>query len=93
MPAARWALVDHHHAHAALGFYASGLASALVVSVDGGGNDGTTNAYAYPPILSSCHRCFVVVVVVVAVVVLVVVMVAVVVVVGDCGRDGWWWRW
>ena len=33
----RWAVVDHHAAHATSGFFDSGLASALVLSFDGGG--------------------------------------------------------
>ena len=45
----RWVEVDHHMAHAALGFYASPFRSALVVSYDGGGNDGTFNAYLATP--------------------------------------------
>lgn len=45
----RWAEADHHMAHAALGFYASPFRSALVVSYDGGGNDGAFNAYLATP--------------------------------------------
>ncbi|CAJ1409331.1 unnamed protein product [Effrenium voratum] len=41
----QWEFVDHHKAHAALGFYASPFRSALVVSYDGGGNDGSFNAF------------------------------------------------
>lgn len=40
-----WLACDHHEAHARLGFFASPFASALVVSYDGGGNDGHFNAY------------------------------------------------
>ncbi|XP_065064830.1 nodulation protein U-like isoform X2 [Rhopilema esculentum] len=43
--AKRWVTVDHHLAHAALGFYDSPFKSALVFSYDGGGNDGTFNVY------------------------------------------------
>ena len=46
----KWHQVNHHEAHAALGFYASPFSasttgSALAVSYDGGGNDGSFNAY------------------------------------------------
>lgn len=40
-----WQVVSHHMAHAALAFYSSPFRSALVVSYDGGGDDGTFNAY------------------------------------------------
>jgi predicted NodU family carbamoyl transferase len=36
-----WVLVDHHAAHAAAGFFDSGLQSALALSFDGGGSDGS----------------------------------------------------
>ena len=42
----RWVTVDHHLAHAALGFYDSPFQRALVLSYDGGGNDGTFNVYS-----------------------------------------------
>ena len=42
----RWVTVDHHVAHAALGFYDSPFQRALVLSYDGGGNDGTFNVYS-----------------------------------------------
>jgi len=35
-----WHYVEHHKAHAALGFYDSPFQSAAVFSIDGGGNDG-----------------------------------------------------
>jgi carbamoyltransferase len=37
--------VDHHHAHAAAAFYQSPFTDALIVSYDGGGNDGFFNVY------------------------------------------------
>ena len=37
--------VDHHVAHAAAAFYASPFETALVVSYDGGGNDGTFRSF------------------------------------------------
>eukprot|EP00746_Dinoflagellata_sp_MGD_P078995 gnl/MRDRNA2_/MRDRNA2_31557_c0_seq1.p1 gnl/MRDRNA2_/MRDRNA2_31557_c0~~gnl/MRDRNA2_/MRDRNA2_31557_c0_seq1.p1 ORF type:complete len:681 (-),score=100.96 gnl/MRDRNA2_/MRDRNA2_31557_c0_seq1:265-2307(-) len=40
-----WRFVDHHLAHALIGYYASPFRSALVVSYDGGGNDGVFNIY------------------------------------------------
>ena len=40
-----WLACDHHEAHARLGFFASPFASALIVSYDGGGNDGHFNVY------------------------------------------------
>jgi carbamoyltransferase len=42
---ARVACVDHHLAHAAAAFYASPFEAALVVSYDGGGNDGTFRVF------------------------------------------------
>ena len=41
----RWITVDHHLAHAALGFYDSPFNKSLIFSYDGGGNDGTFNVY------------------------------------------------
>merc|ERR1719506_2523118 len=42
----QWQNVSHHQAHALIGFYTSPLPSpALVVSYDGGGDDGTFNVY------------------------------------------------
>merc|ERR1712048_682633 len=43
---ARWRHVDHHRAHALLGFYSSPFRSALILSYDGGGNDGSFHVYA-----------------------------------------------
>ena len=43
--ASSWVAVDHHHAHAALGFYGSSFRSALILSYDGGGNDGFFNSF------------------------------------------------
>ena len=40
-----WKYVDHHEAHARSGFFASPFRSALIVSFDGGGNDGYFNIY------------------------------------------------
>ncbi len=37
--------VDHHKAHAACSFGQSGFDEAIVVSIDGGGNDGVFNVY------------------------------------------------
>lgn len=36
---------DHHHSHAASTFYQSGHESSLIISYDGGGNDGFFNVY------------------------------------------------
>ena len=41
----QWRSVHHHDAHALLGFHASPFRSALVISYDGGGNDGWFNVY------------------------------------------------
>lgn len=41
----QWETVDHHMAHASLGFYDSGFKNALIISYDGGGNDGVFNIY------------------------------------------------
>jgi len=41
----RWTWVDHHEAHARAGFFQSPFRSALIVSYDGGGNDGAFNIY------------------------------------------------
>lgn len=43
----QWRRVDHHEAHARLGFFASPFRSALVVSVDGGGNNMRDGTHAY----------------------------------------------
>jgi carbamoyltransferase len=43
--AAEWITCDHHLAHAALGFYDSGFTNPLILSFDGGGNDGVFNFY------------------------------------------------
>lgn len=42
----RWIAVDHHLCHATLGFYDSPFQNALILSYDGGGNDGTFNIYS-----------------------------------------------
>lgn len=36
---------DHHHSHAASTFYQSGFNESLIISYDGGGNDGFFNIY------------------------------------------------
>lgn len=41
----QWRHVHHHEAHALLGYYASPFSSALVVSYDGGGDDGYFNVF------------------------------------------------
>ncbi|XP_071509710.1 uncharacterized protein sll1178-like [Diadema antillarum] len=43
--AKKWVAVDHHNCHTALGFYDSPFNSALILSYDGGGNDGAFNIY------------------------------------------------
>lgn len=43
--AEKWVAIDHHKCHAALGFYDSPFNNALILSYDGGGNDGTFNIY------------------------------------------------
>ena len=45
VPVKRWQESNHHHSHAALGFFASPFRNALIVSFDGQGNDGFFNAY------------------------------------------------
>eukprot|EP00438_Fugacium_kawagutii_P002062 Skav212343 [mRNA] locus=scaffold1488:238591:240732:+ [translate_table: standard] len=40
-----WRFANHHHAHALLGFYTSPYRSAIIMSYDGGGNDGVFNFY------------------------------------------------
>ena len=40
LSAQEWHYAEHHRAHASLGFYDSPYASAVVLSYDGGGNDG-----------------------------------------------------
>ena len=42
---ARWRSVDHHEAHAHTAYFASPFRRALVVSYDGGGNDGAFEVY------------------------------------------------
>ena len=41
----QWRWVHHHEAHALLGFLSSPFQRALVVSYDGGGDDGFYNAF------------------------------------------------
>ena len=41
----QWRNVDHHSSHANVGFFSSSFRSAVVVSFDGGGNDGFFNVY------------------------------------------------
>ena len=41
-----WTTVDHHLAHATYAFYDSPFNHGLIVSMDGGGNDGVFNVYA-----------------------------------------------
>jgi carbamoyltransferase len=43
--ARRWSSYNHHHAHAAIGFFDSPFRTALIVSLDGGGNDGRLNTF------------------------------------------------
>ena len=45
VPVEKWHWVDHHEAHALLAYHSSPFRTALVVSYDGGGNDGSFNAY------------------------------------------------
>eukprot|EP00435_Cladocopium_sp_Y103_P054806 s44_g18.t1 len=45
MQVKQWRWVHHHEAHALLGFLSSPFHRALVVSYDGGGDDGTYNAF------------------------------------------------
>ena len=40
LPAKRWILANHHFSHAFLAYFESDLVPSLVVSYDGGGNDG-----------------------------------------------------
>ena len=40
-----WRFVNHHRAHALLGFYASPFRTAMIMSYDAGGNDGFFNFY------------------------------------------------
>ena len=44
-PVRQWTTADHHASHAALGFFDSPYARALVFSYDGGGNEGTFVVY------------------------------------------------
>ena len=39
-PVKQWRLVDHHEAHARMSFFDSPFQQALILSYDGGGNDG-----------------------------------------------------
>ena len=43
--AKQWIKCDHHIAHASLGFYDSEFSNPLILSFDGGGNDGVFNFY------------------------------------------------
>jgi carbamoyltransferase len=43
--AERWVTVDHHRAHALHGMHDAPFGRALVVSMDGGGNDGSFNLF------------------------------------------------
>jgi carbamoyltransferase len=45
LSAERWVTVDHHRAHALHGAHDAPFRRALVVSFDGGGNDGTFNLF------------------------------------------------
>lgn len=45
LKAEQWIKCDHHLAHAALGFFDSGFNNPLILSFDGGGNDGVFNFY------------------------------------------------
>ena len=40
-----WRNVNHHEAHALMGYFASPFRSAFILSYDGGGNDGVFNAF------------------------------------------------
>ena len=46
VPAVRWRTTGHHWAHATLGLYDSPFDRPLIISVDGGGNDGVFNIYS-----------------------------------------------
>lgn len=41
----KWVKCNHHMAHAALGYYTSSFKAPLILSADGGGNDGVFNFY------------------------------------------------
>ena len=43
--AKQWIKCDHHYAHAALGFYDANFTNPIILSFDGGGNDGVFNIY------------------------------------------------
>lgn len=45
IPAKRFQECFHHHSHAACGLYQTDYSEALIVSFDGGGNDGWFNVY------------------------------------------------
>jgi carbamoyltransferase len=45
LPAVTIMYADHHHAHAALGFYDSPFRRAFILSYDGGGSDGHMNTF------------------------------------------------
>lgn len=40
-----WRTLNHHESHALMAYYSSPFHSALIVSFDGGGNDGTFNVF------------------------------------------------
>ena len=42
----KWLKCSHHHAHAAIGYYTSTLKNPLILSADGGGDDGIFNFYS-----------------------------------------------
>ena len=44
-PVEKWHWVDHHEAHALMAYHSSPFRTALIVTYDGGGNDGSFNAY------------------------------------------------
>ena len=44
-PVREWRNVNHHEAHAMLGYFASPFRSAFILSYDGGANDGVFNAF------------------------------------------------
>ncbi|WP_437763377.1 carbamoyltransferase C-terminal domain-containing protein [Sorangium sp. So ce281] len=55
--AERWVTVDHHRAHALHGIHDAPFRRALVMSFDGGGNDGTCNLFrAYDRALTHLRR-------------------------------------
>ena len=44
-PVEKWHWLDHHQAHALMAYHSSPFRTALIVTYDGGGNDGSFNAY------------------------------------------------